>query len=1478
MKKLLSLLVVALGLVSMAQAQPFFDAVSHRGAFGTTNWAAGWSNFTPQSTVYPGDNSNNQGRNVVNFSGDISGNVTWGSNDLVIASGAVHVTSGATLTIQPGCVIRGSLTNRFSLIVSRGGQINAQGTAASPIVFTSNAAPGSRTRGDWGGVILCGNASINQYTSGGTFVGEDQYEALPADPLAEYGGGVNFNDNESSGTMRYIRIEFAGFNYLPNQEINGLTFAGCGKGTVADYIQVSFSLDDSFEWFGGTSNHKYLIAFAGTDDDFDADQGYRGNWQFLLGVRHPGIYELPGGTSNGFEHDNNTGYTGSSSSGENAPGNQDPTPRTEVLASNVTIVGPIRDNESRNDLAATVFGRGLELRTATRTSVFNSIVSGYPELIRFNNNSTVAADNSVSKMMQAGTTAIANNLLGTQFNPDVLSTSGSGANAAAGFTSNTYVNNNNTSASRVTFQFNNGYFAGDQLGNISQFNFSGRDWSLTSGSTATAGAAFTNSLFTGKMVTAGAPTASISVPTSSVCAGQSATFSSNVSNAGTNLTYQWRKNGTNISGATSASYTATGIANNDVFTLVVTNTGGSSTSNAITMTVVNNVVTEVGILNQSAPSGIVGLGTAANRFKACNNGNYTFLATPTNGGTTPTYVWKLNGTQVGTGSNYTLDGSTLTNGTNYNVTVEMTSSISCASGIATATAYQVTATNSITPSVFIRSSLTPTGTAGNPGSITENMCSNTGSQVTYTAQVTDAGQNPVFAWTRNGQTVGGNSATYTNTNVANNDIVAVTVTADIPCASGTAASNTLTLRRNNPVSAPTVTNNGPYELGATATVTITPVTANGTVSYNLTGPNSYNQTNNTGIFTIANMGNTTSGTYSARVTVPGCPQSSASTTVLGLNTDLVVNNTQSTSQGTYNTITINSTGTLNLAQNITANAIIINNGGTVNFGTFTATFTSGTFVANTGSNVIVGHAGGLNGATAGTVTRTLGSGVNYTFNGTAAQVTGAAITAARNVTINNSNGVTLSGATSVSGRLALQAGNLTAGSNLTLTSTATTQGIIDNFSTGFTGTISGTVTMQRFLEGAGGTLGANRHIASPMTNSLRALVGPCNTQQDWNENSYTWTTSPTNCGGTNTVTNGSSILRFSTGAGIVNFVGTPATGTITAPFVRSSGASTATLQRGFNALGNPYPSAINWQTVANDAANTANTNGTAFVFRNGQYATISKTGVATLGANPIIAPGQGFLVRRSTVGSGTFTFNQAMRTLITGNANNFFRAPSLSEEVRLTLTSEATPIADEVLIYSAEEAAMGEDDLDAVKLFSPEATAPSMYVNADAPMTVAAMPMLSEEGRIVPVAVQTPVAGTYNLNAAINNLPAGFQVLVEDKATGKISDIANGYSFQAAAGGVKNINLHFTRGSGGAMSQLVNVYTNGAGINVAFGTSTAADADITVLDASGRIIMQTAAQGRSLVTLPVAASSGIYLVRVAGKAGVTTNKVLYSAR
>lgn len=390
MRKFYSTLVLILICVTTFSQVKFFEKVNYKGAFDPSKpmWTDGWCNWDPQNTVYGATNK------TVNA--DITTNTTWNAGDIILLQNKVYVTNGATLTIQPGAIIRGEKSTEATLIISRGSKIYAVGTSTNPIIFTSNFAIGSRGLGDWGGVVLCGAGRTN--APGGTAIIEGGLDAVKAN----YGGT---NDNDSTGVVAFVRVEFAGFPFQPDKEINGLTFGAVGAKTRIDHVQCSFTNDDSFEWFGGSVNCKYLVAYRGLDDDFDTDNGFRGMLQFMLGVRDPQIADQSASsTSEGFESDNDA----------NGSDNQ---PYTSALFSNVTLIGPYRGNTS-NTIDAK-FRRGARVRRNSYISVYNSLILDWPtgyhidgtacefnaqtDSLRFKNNIIAGTNTGKALQVNAGT-------------------------------------------------------------------------------------------------------------------------------------------------------------------------------------------------------------------------------------------------------------------------------------------------------------------------------------------------------------------------------------------------------------------------------------------------------------------------------------------------------------------------------------------------------------------------------------------------------------------------------------------------------------------------------------------------------------------------------------------------------------------------------------------------------------------------------------------------------------------------------------------------------------------------------------------------------------------------------------------------------------------------------------------------------------------------------------------------------------------
>lgn len=269
--------------------------------------------------------------------GDITASTTWTKDHIYVLKGYVWVTGG-TLTIEAGTVIRGD--NGSALTITKDAKLNAVGTAAQPIVFTSSSA--TPKSGDWGGLVMLGKAGIN--VAGGTN-GIEGFATSFGERI-RYGGTDNAHD---CGKLKYARIEFAGFELAPANELNGLTVGGCGSATEIDYVQSHYGLDDGIEVFGGTVNLKHLVITAYDDDGLDGDLGWTGKVQFAI------IQQKQDRGDKGFEADNH------------------PSAFTSVPISapeiwNATLIGG-------DGAAATKKQGGMHLRRGTGGKISNAIVA-----------------------------------------------------------------------------------------------------------------------------------------------------------------------------------------------------------------------------------------------------------------------------------------------------------------------------------------------------------------------------------------------------------------------------------------------------------------------------------------------------------------------------------------------------------------------------------------------------------------------------------------------------------------------------------------------------------------------------------------------------------------------------------------------------------------------------------------------------------------------------------------------------------------------------------------------------------------------------------------------------------------------------------------------------------------------------------------------------------------------------------------------
>ena len=433
-----------------------FTATNYRGAFApapTAMWTDTWTEFNPQNKEYPTP--------TVTISANITTNTTWKTGTNYALGGQIYVKDGATLTIEPGVVIASNVAGS-GLFVTKGAKLIAEGTATSPIVFTSGNSIGNRNRGDWGGIILLGKGAYNINS------GVNNIEGITASVDTQFGGGLTPDDTDNSGSLKYVRIEYAGYNYGTNQEINGLTMGAVGSGTKIDYVQVSYANDDSFEWFGGAVNCKHLVAFNGLDDDFDADNGFSGQVQFCLAIKQPSAADIS--DSNCFETDNNS----TSANG---------TKFTTGIFSNCTLVGPTYRTTLPNGGTLNVrHRRGAHMRRNTQLQIHNSIFMDFVDGLVLDGATTQTnATNNTLKFKN-------NIIAGTAAAKVAVSASPTTYDAAAWFSSS-----NNTSQTSSAGLLTLPYNMGD--GSV----FTGLDYRPAASSIALTGASFTD--FTGFLQT-----------------------------------------------------------------------------------------------------------------------------------------------------------------------------------------------------------------------------------------------------------------------------------------------------------------------------------------------------------------------------------------------------------------------------------------------------------------------------------------------------------------------------------------------------------------------------------------------------------------------------------------------------------------------------------------------------------------------------------------------------------------------------------------------------------------------------------------------------------------------------------------------------------------------------------------------------------------------------------------------------------------
>lgn len=344
MKKIFFIMSSLLLLTNATNAQNY----AYTGALGEQDWTRMWTHYRPNEMNYYATTS------VV--PAIIDRNTTLTKDNTYLLQGIVYVINNAVLTIEPGTVIRGDYASSGTLVITKGAKLMAVGTESNPIVFTSNKSIGEKKPGDWGGVIILGDAPVNK------IAGVGMIEWGLDTRYAQFGGS---NENDNSGEIKFLRIEYPGKKLSLDHELNGLTLAGIGKATIVENVEVSYSNDDSFEIFGGNLDLKNLISYRCTDDDFDFNFGYTGTLQFSIAIRHPLITDFSG--SRCVEADS---YSGAVST-------MDPNrSMTNLKLDHLTFV--VAD---ANNADAFVNSEAIYIGKSCNVSITNSIVSGFKILM-----------------------------------------------------------------------------------------------------------------------------------------------------------------------------------------------------------------------------------------------------------------------------------------------------------------------------------------------------------------------------------------------------------------------------------------------------------------------------------------------------------------------------------------------------------------------------------------------------------------------------------------------------------------------------------------------------------------------------------------------------------------------------------------------------------------------------------------------------------------------------------------------------------------------------------------------------------------------------------------------------------------------------------------------------------------------------------------------------------------------------------------
>jgi hypothetical protein len=348
-------------MICLMLAAASVNAQQEKGIIGYTNWLDNWTEFKPHK-------AENREANQI-LAGNITENTKLLKRNVYVLQGNVYVTNNAVLTIEPGTVILGDFETKGTLVITKGAQIMAEGQETDPIVFTSNRS--MKKAGDWGGIVILGDAPINKFGSVGSY-------NMDLDPrLTVYGGE---NPTSGSGVLKFVRIEFAGKKIKGIDTFNALTVAGVGNKTILENIMVSYSGGDSFAFYGGDVNASQLVSYKSINDDFKFTQGIQCRLFNSLAVRSSYLSSNKDGSRclevKSYEKKNETDFTKKF---------------THVIASNITL---LNDSENINaDIQSGLVKEAVYVAENASLELKRSVVSGFNPAVLLDSKTEINAAN-----------------------------------------------------------------------------------------------------------------------------------------------------------------------------------------------------------------------------------------------------------------------------------------------------------------------------------------------------------------------------------------------------------------------------------------------------------------------------------------------------------------------------------------------------------------------------------------------------------------------------------------------------------------------------------------------------------------------------------------------------------------------------------------------------------------------------------------------------------------------------------------------------------------------------------------------------------------------------------------------------------------------------------------------------------------------------------------------------------------------------